>query len=147
MNWKIRFLQRTEELEASNVSLQNEIQQRKEAESKAVYQANFDALTGLPNRRYFYEKAQIAIRNAQEAGGYVAVAFFDLDNFKLLNDSYGHNFGDLILMEISQRLKQSIRAGDLLARIGGDEFLLLMEGRILPGCKKYDCQADSMFTE
>lgn len=128
--------ERTAEVENSNLCLQKEILQRMEAEAEAIHRANYDALTGLPNRRYFYEAAQSAVEKAQSANECLAVAFFDLDNFKLLNDSYGHNFGDLILVEIAQRLKRSLRQEDLLARIGGDEFLLLLEGMPAQGAKE-----------
>lgn len=120
--------ERTRELEIANQSLQVEIQERKVAEEQAMTMAYFDVLTSLPNRRKFYEKAKQAVNKAKFCNETIAVLFIDLDNFKTINDSFGHSHGDLILVEIAARMKKAIRTGDTLARMGGDEFLLLMEG-------------------
>lgn len=118
--------ERTAELEASNVSLQKEISERKNAEAQIQYHANYDTLTGLPNRRLCYEQITQAIATAQ-TDTMLAVLFLDLDNFKYLNDTYGHAHGDLALQQTVKRINAIMPASDRLARIGGDEFLLLVK--------------------
>jgi len=118
---------RTEDLEASNLSLQKEILEREVVQSQIDYTANHDALTGLLNRRFHYERLQEAIELTQSSGDVLAVLYLDIDDFKHLNDTYGHRYGDLVLKEVAERMTQSLRHGDTLARIGGDEFLLLIE--------------------
>ena len=98
------------------------IEQRKTMERLA----NFDSLTGLPNRQFFMESLSIELTRAQRAGQDVALMFFDLDEFKGVNDSFGHETGDLLLIEVSKRIKDHMRGGDLMARLGGDEFLILL---------------------
>ena len=88
--------------------------------------ANFDSLTGLPNRQFFMESLSIELTRARRAGQDVALMFFDLDGFKGVNDSFGHETGDLLLIEVSKRIKNYMRGGDLLSRLGGDEFLILL---------------------
>ena len=98
------------------------IEQRKAMERLA----NFDSLTGLPNRQFFMESLSIELTRARRAGQDVALMFFDLDGFKGVNDSFGHETGDLLLIEVSKRIKDHMRGGDLLSRLGGDEFLILL---------------------
>ena len=88
--------------------------------------ANFDTLTGLPNRQFFMENLLIELARAKRATQDVALMFFDLDGFKGVNDSFGHEIGDLLLIEISKRVKAYMREGDLVSRLGGDEFLILL---------------------
>lgn len=88
--------------------------------------ANFDSLTGLPNRQFFMQSLSIELTRAQRAGRDVALMFFDLDGFKGVNDSFGHETGDLLLIEVSKRIKDHMRGGDLVFRLGGDEFLILL---------------------
>ncbi len=85
-----------------------------------------DTLTKLPNRRLLLDHLNLAIANNQRSGRLSAVVFLDLDNFKPLNDQYGHNVGDLLLIEVSERLRQQIREIDSVARLGGDEFVVLL---------------------
>lgn len=127
---------RTSEIAHSNRLLQQEVLVRTAAETQAIYSANFDMLTGLPNRRQFCEKANAAIAKAAVFGDTLAVVFFDLDNFKTLNDSFGHLHGDKALEEVAARMRSVIRKSDVLARIGGDEFLLLMDELDQNGCQK-----------
>ena len=96
-------------------------------EEEVKYQANHDALTGLANRRLLSELIQHAIYHAGRYGKNMAVMFMDIDAFKTINDTMGHDFGDKILKEVSDRLLKSLRKSDILARIGGDEFIILIE--------------------
>ncbi len=88
--------------------------------------ANFDPLTGLPNRRLLYEQGEAIFPLAQRQGRMAAVLFLDLDGFKAVNDTLGHEAGDQVLREVGQRLKASVRASDTVARLGGDEFVVFL---------------------
>ncbi|HLF95842.1 MAG TPA: EAL domain-containing protein, partial [Methylococcaceae bacterium] len=90
--------------------------------------AYYDALTQLPNRVLLADRLQLALLQAQRAGDLLAVGYIDLDDFKPVNDTYGHKAGDLLLKEVAARIKDSLRAGDTVARLGGDEFALLLSG-------------------
>jgi diguanylate cyclase (GGDEF)-like protein len=89
--------------------------------------ATHDSLTGLANRRLFYDRMQQAIRHAHRNGGKVGVLYVDLDRFKAINDHHGHHVGDAVLTEVAKRLTSSIRDSDSVARLGGDEFVVLLE--------------------
>jgi diguanylate cyclase (GGDEF)-like protein len=88
--------------------------------------ANFDSLTGLPNRQFFVETLRIELVRAKRARSDVALLFFDLDGFKDVNDSFGHEIGDKLLINVGQRVKSYLREGDVISRLGGDEFLVLL---------------------
>lgn len=88
----------------------------------------YDSLTGLPNRRLFFERLQTALEGIQANDRSVAVLFIDLDGFKQINDTLGHSVGDAVLAEVAERLQRTRRPQDTLARLGGDEFLLMKEG-------------------
>ena len=103
-----------------------DITQRKNAERQIIYQAYHDALTGLPNRMLFYDRLTQALSLARRDERGLAVLFMDLDQFKLVNDTLGHAAGDRLLIEIARRLQQSLRESDTVARVGGDEFTLLL---------------------
>ncbi len=100
---------------------------RKQAEEEIRKLAYYDALTGLPNRRLLRDKFEIAMSLSNYTGQYGAIIFLDLDNFKTLNDSLGHDYGDMLLKEVSKRLSHSVRDADTVARFGGDEFVVLLE--------------------
>ena len=106
----------------------SDITKRKRAEEQLHHHALHDALTNLPNRLLFQDRLRGALSRAQRAQKGVAVLFVDLDNFKVVNDSMGHEAGDTLLKQIAARLQAATRAEDTIARMGGDEFTLLLEG-------------------
>ncbi|MDD5390399.1 MAG: EAL domain-containing protein [Gallionellaceae bacterium] len=103
-----------------------DISARKQAEATITFQAYHDLLTGLPNRALFNDRLGQAIAQARRHGQALAVMFLDMDRFKVVNDTHGHLVGDGLLQGMAQRLRGSLREGDTLARIGGDEFMLLL---------------------
>nr|WP_315218509.1 EAL domain-containing protein [uncultured Duganella sp.] len=111
------------------VSVVRDITERKQAQQKLQHQANHDALTGLPNRTYFYETLRKTITLAAIQGWKVAVMFIDMDHFKNVNDTLGHGIGDELLVNFSDRLMTCVRMRDTVGRLGGDEFgvILVME--------------------
>jgi diguanylate cyclase (GGDEF)-like protein/PAS domain S-box-containing protein len=103
-----------------------DITERKRAEEMIAYQAFHDLLTGLPNRTLFMDRLELAITQAKRRNQRVGVMFLDIDRFKLINDTYGHQEGDLLLKEFATRIRSCLRSGDTLARQGGDEFTVLL---------------------
>lgn len=103
-----------------------DVSERKENEKILVYQANYDSLTGLPNRSLAMDRLSHAIASARRKQTSIAVIFVDLDNFKQINDSLGHSVGDKLLQKVSQRLSLCTRGNDTIARLGGDEFLIII---------------------
>lgn len=104
-----------------------DITERKQAEERLSYLANFDSLTSLPNRTLFYDRLEQGISRATWHKRSVAVLFLDLDHFKMINDTLGHAFGDLLLKLVAERLIHCIREGDTVARLGGDEFVVMLD--------------------
>lgn len=104
-----------------------DISESKAHEEELNRLANHDALTGLPNRHWLTHQLPIAIDRAQRSHGRLALLFIDLDNFKLVNDTMGHDAGDALLLEASARIRSAVRASDLVARLGGDEFTVVLE--------------------
>ena len=105
-----------------------DITDQKRLEAELSHQAFHDALTGLPNRAAFAERVNGAISRSRRSGQGLAVAYIDLDDFKVVNDTLGHAVGDRLLIEVGDRLRASLRGGDVAARVGGDEFNVLLEG-------------------
>jgi diguanylate cyclase (GGDEF)-like protein/PAS domain S-box-containing protein len=103
-----------------------DITAQKEAEQRIAHLAYHDALTDLPNRAMFEESIELALARAKRNAESVAVLFLDLDDFKSVNDAYGHSVGDQVLQVVASRLQRATRATDLVVRQSGDEFLVLM---------------------
>ncbi|MEA2522137.1 MAG: hypothetical protein QOI81_1783, partial [Actinomycetota bacterium] len=118
--------ERLDHSELDRGRLRMALQDGQRVEERLSFLAYHDAVTDLPNRAMFEEHLGIAIANAQRAGGTFSVCAVDLDKFKLINDTLGHAAGDGVLREVAGRLHAVLRAGDVLARVGGDEFLLLL---------------------
>ena len=110
------------------IGIYTDISARKATEETIRYQATHDALTGLPNRALFGQRLEEALTAARTDGRQLAVAFFDLDRFKLVNDGLGHKIGDDLLIAVAERLGSSIGEQDVVARMGGDEFILILNG-------------------
>ncbi|MCG8488134.1 MAG: EAL domain-containing protein [Chromatiales bacterium] len=107
-------------------SIIHDITDRKKAEAELDRIAHYDSLTGLPNRLLKSDRLNQAILRANRKKYLVAVCYLDLDGFKPINDKYGHDIGDLVLVEVARRLERTVRGGDTVSRIGGDEFVLIL---------------------
>jgi diguanylate cyclase (GGDEF)-like protein/PAS domain S-box-containing protein len=105
-----------------------DISDRKRAEARAQYLATRDPLTDLPNRALLNERLSHSIATARRSGTHIAVLFIDVDRFKSVNDSLGHHIGDKLLIAVASRIRHAIREEDTLARFGGDEFVVIVEG-------------------
>ncbi len=108
-------------------SFLRDITERKQTEEKLLQMAQYDSLTGLPNRALFNDRLHHALELSKRTGSAIALAYLDIDDFKVINDSYGHAIGDAVLQEFARRVSSSVRSADTVARLGGDEFVLLLE--------------------
>jgi diguanylate cyclase (GGDEF)-like protein/PAS domain S-box-containing protein len=152
-------------LRTSKVPLQNQdheiigvlgvyedITEQKRNEERIYYLANFDILTGLPNRTQLNDHLQYALSLAKRSNGHLALIFLDLDHFKDINDTLGHSVGDALLIELAKRLSLLLRSEDTVTRLGGDEFILLLPGVNMLGAgqvaqKLLDAIAESYLIE
>ncbi|MFB6264418.1 MAG: diguanylate cyclase domain-containing protein [Bradymonadaceae bacterium] len=112
----------------TELELRAEIARREKIEERLRRAAILDPLTGLANRRLLWNRLGHAIDRAERTGAVLAVLYIDLDNFKSINDSYGHSTGDELLTRIAERLQSTVRDQDTVSRLGGDEFVILLEG-------------------
>ncbi|MCR4378282.1 MAG: diguanylate cyclase [Rhodospirillales bacterium] len=110
------------------IGVVRDVTERKEAEQRYRHLAFHDPLTGLPNRGLFEQRLQLAIKRAIRHGTATGLIFIDLGKFKAINDTYGHLIGDKVLVVLGERLKAAVRSTDMVARIGGDEFIVILEG-------------------
>ncbi|NMM14556.1 MAG: GGDEF domain-containing protein [Rhodoferax sp.] len=135
---EIKVQEASEKLSGVNQALEKEVKERHvieqelakvmDEQKQTLHAALHDALTGLPNRVLFNDRLEHGMEQAKRHGWTLAVMFMDLDKFKTINDSYGHDAGDAVLLTIAKRLKETTRTDDTVSRHGGDEFLyLLME--------------------
>jgi diguanylate cyclase (GGDEF)-like protein/PAS domain S-box-containing protein len=108
-----------------------DVTERRLAADALAHQATHDPLTGLPNRNLFLDRLDHALARARRSGGMLAVLFLDMDDFKLVNDTRGHETGDLLLVALTPRLNAALRPGDTVARFGGDEFVVLCEDLVV----------------
>lgn len=118
------------------IAIARDVTQMKEQQNQLEHIAHYDTLTGLPNRVLLVDRLRQAMQLMQQRSSQLAVAYLDLDDFKTVNDRYGHEVGDQLLLVLADRMKSSLRGADLLARIGGDEFVLVLSDLAdAPACK------------
>ena len=126
MHMATRLRERDHVLKTRAQELENEIAEREHSEQRMQYMATHDALTGLANRTLLHDRLQQAIAVAQRTQQAIAVLYIDLDNFKTVNDTLGHEAGDAVLKRVAERVSLLLRKSDTLSRLGGDEFVLLL---------------------
>lgn len=122
---ELQYLLRT--LDERNRRLQALIDEREAAEQQALRLATHDPLTGVPNRILLMDRLEAAMQRSLRSGVAFALVYLDIDGFKPVNDDHGHHVGDLLLREITRRLREEVRQSDTVARLGGDEFALILE--------------------
>ncbi len=127
ISWKNVLLTDDEGNISGMISSGEDVTELKKTEEQLAFMAHHDTLTGLPNRSLLNARLQHALQIAHRQPTLLAVCFFDIDNFKTINDSYGHDVGDELLITVANRIQDIIRKNDTLARLGGDEFVLVLE--------------------
>lgn len=125
-NLERQVVERTRELSSTVKQLQEQIEERKKVESKLDFLANHDALTGLPSLRLCKDRLERSLADSRRNTRMTAVMFLDLDGFKKINDSLGHESGDQVLIAMAKRIQHELREMDTVARIGGDEFIIIL---------------------
>lgn len=123
-----RILARLDAARTERETLLAELAAARTTEEEFRNLAYHDDLTGLPNRSLLHDRLGLAITHAYRQASHLALLFLDLDDFKAVNDSFGHGYGDRLLVELASRVRGSVRAGDTVARFGGDEFVVLLDG-------------------
>jgi diguanylate cyclase (GGDEF)-like protein/PAS domain S-box-containing protein len=118
--------------QVSRLGVVRDLTARKHAEARIQYLAHHDMLTGLPNRAYLTERLATILALARRHGTLVAIMFIDLDNFKTVNDTLGHHAGDVLLRQVASRIKDVLREADMVSRLGGDEFLVILSDFAAP---------------
>jgi diguanylate cyclase (GGDEF)-like protein/PAS domain S-box-containing protein len=109
------------------IAIASDITERKQSETEIYNLAFYDTLTSLPNRRLLIERVKASLQVSARSQHFGALLFIDIDNFKMLNDTLGHEYGDLMLMEVGKRIQSFVRESDTVARVGGDDFMVLLE--------------------
>jgi len=127
-----RVAERTQDLVRANQQLRSEMEQREQSQATIAHLAHHDPLTGLGNRLLFDKQLNEAVQRRKQDGGDLAVLLVDLDGFKTINDTLGHATGDLVLQHLAGRLRNGIRDGDRIGRVGGDEFVIVQAGHSQP---------------
>jgi diguanylate cyclase (GGDEF)-like protein/PAS domain S-box-containing protein len=122
------------------LALVTDITERKQSSERIWHQANYDALTGLPNRHMFGDRLAQEARKADRGAHFLALLFIDLDHFKQVNDTLGHDAGDALLVETARRLRMIARKADVVARLGGDEFAILLADTAIPSAVDIACR-------
>ncbi len=110
------------------LAVKEDITQQRQQEEQILHQAHYDTLTDLPNRFLALDRLKQMILETKRSGNWIAVMFIDLDNFKKINDTLGHESGDTLLVQAAKRLSEAVRGGDTVGRLGGDEFIVLLSG-------------------
>jgi diguanylate cyclase (GGDEF)-like protein/PAS domain S-box-containing protein len=128
MAWNNTIIRNEDGVAIGGLSSGEDITLRKQQEEFILHQAHFDNLTDLPNRFLSLDRLSQLLNDAQRNNNLVAVLFMDLDDFKKINDSMGHNAGDRLLVQVAERLDSTVRSGDTVGRLGGDEFIVLLGG-------------------
>ncbi|RCU50005.1 EAL domain-containing protein [Corallincola holothuriorum] len=127
-----KMLAQKAELVSAQEKISRDTEERQQVENKMIAMAGVDELTGLPNRSIFNRSLQRSVAKASRSNRKMALLFIDLDRFKLINDTLGHDYGDQVLRTVSERFRECIREVDMLARLGGDEFVLMIEDLVDP---------------
>jgi len=122
--WNNYEIRTTVKAAIEKFNLEEELRQKEELIKHMAYH---DTLTGLPNRLLLYDRLTKALEYSQRYSKMLSICFLDLDGFKTINDIFGHDTGDLLLKQVSERLKMSVRKSDTIARLGGDEFIIMLQ--------------------
>jgi len=139
-NLELEVKRRTEDLQHNNAKLKKEISTRLKAENDLRHIATHDALTNLPNRVLLRDRFDLLMAHAKRNGNNMAALLIDVDHFKRVNDTLGHDAGDRLLQQVAEKLSRCIRAVDTVARMGGDEFVILLGELDLPDAAEYVCK-------
>jgi diguanylate cyclase (GGDEF)-like protein len=149
--WLMVQLDRSEfgrqELEGVLHREQDALERLRRSEEELQFLAYHDRLTGLPNRQFLHTHLDLTLSRARRTGEAVAVCVVDLDKFKLVNDTLGHSAGDVFLREVGSRLQERLREGDLMARVGGDEFVAVLPSLPTPSHEAAEASVDPILTE